>query len=204
MEAREFIEYFKFPYRLNADTLKTLQDLTIDFPYCSGIYTLLAKNHFVVDTAEKSQFLKLSAVYANDRKKLFNFINDIPDENIILNHIPYSIEMTENIEKGDDISLEIAKKESGSKDDLIEKFIREKPGISFKNEDIVSEEEEYLTETSDNENDNEYLTETLTKLYWKQGDRVKAIRCYEKLSLKYPEKSSYFAAQIEKVKKEIL
>lgn len=49
--------------------------------------------------------------------------------------------------------------------------------------------------------ENEHLvTETLAKIYALQGNNSKAIRAYEILSLKFPQKSVYFATLIEKLK----
>ncbi len=44
------------------------------------------------------------------------------------------------------------------------------------------------------------LSETLAKLYAQQGHREKAIIMYKRLGLAFPEKSGYFAAEIDKLK----
>ncbi len=49
--------------------------------------------------------------------------------------------------------------------------------------------------------DNTIATETFAGILERQGHFDKAIAMYEKLSLQYPEKSSFFAAKIEKLKK---
>jgi len=49
--------------------------------------------------------------------------------------------------------------------------------------------------------DDDLITDTLAKIYLAQGFYSRAIEAYQKLSLKFPEKNSYFAAQIEEIKK---
>jgi len=46
----------------------------------------------------------------------------------------------------------------------------------------------------------ELMTETLAKVYVKQGKYKKALLSYKILSLKYPEKNSFFAKQIKAIK----
>ncbi|MBL7827017.1 MAG: hypothetical protein JNJ57_10330 [Saprospiraceae bacterium] len=57
-----------------------------------------------------------------------------------------------------------------------------------------------LAEKSVSEN-KDVISETLAKLFAKQGFREKAITMYERLILAFPEKSAYFAAEIDKLKK---
>jgi hypothetical protein len=81
---------------------------------------------------------------------------------------------------------------------IIDKIIESDPGrIKLGNNKFfvpASEAKQSLLE-------NEHLvTETLAKIYALQGNISKAIRAYEILSLKFPQKSVYFATLIEKLK----
>ena len=82
-----------------------------------------------------------------------------------------------------------------SKEKIIEKFIQEEPRISQPKTSFFSPSE--YAEKS-NTDDNDIVSETLARLYMQQGNIAKARMVYGKLSLLFPEKSSYFAAQIEK------
>ena len=80
--------------------------------------------------------------------------------------------------------------------DLIDRFIAENPKISPSLSDTYSD----ATLDSVTENDS-LMTETLAHVYVEQKKYKKAITAFTILSLKYPEKSSFFALQIEAIKK---
>ena len=83
-----------------------------------------------------------------------------------------------------------------SRKELIDKFILENPSISRPKAEFYNPISVAQNSIIDQEN---IVSETLAKIYEKQGYIDKAISIYEKLSLKYPEKSRYFAAQIERL-----
>ena len=86
---------------------------------------------------------------------------------------------------------------SFTNDDLIEKFIKSNPRL--KPPQVIPEEQEDISLKS-LEEPVDLITEPIAKIYLSQGFADKAISIYEKLSLKYPEKSSYFAGQIQEIK----
>lgn len=75
------------------------------------------------------------------------------------------------------------------------------------NEVISDEDKENDFNGSQNEYDADeesYFTETLAKIYVKQGKYSKAIEIIKKLNLKYPKKNVYFADQIRFLEKLII
>ena len=83
-----------------------------------------------------------------------------------------------------------------SRKELIDKFILENPSITRPKAEFYNPISVAQNSIIDQEN---IVSETLAKIYEKQGYFDKAISIYQKLGLKYPEKSRYFAAQIERV-----
>ncbi len=82
--------------------------------------------------------------------------------------------------------------------DLIDRFISANPRIEAQKEKQYHPPEDISRPFVDEKGG--FVSETLATIYLNQGYYSKAIDIYEKLILKFPEKSSYFAAQIEKVK----
>jgi len=105
------------------------------------------------------------------------------------------IERTDEIESVQDSDATTLDREK--KFDLIEKFIIENPKLkpektTTKNTNLA--EEQMIQPES-------LMTETLARIYVEQKNYKKAIQSYNILSLKYPEKSGFFADQIKAIKK---
>lgn len=86
--------------------------------------------------------------------------------------------------------------EKQKKIEIIDKFIEANPKIA-----PVKENTKIPTNISKSiEEPIHLMTETLAKVYLEQKKYTKAIQAYEILILKYPEKSSFFADQINEIK----
>ncbi len=84
--------------------------------------------------------------------------------------------------------------------EIIDEFILKEPTISRPKAKFYDPIEHAKQSIVDQE---EIISETLAKIYFDQGYFSKSIEMYKKLILKYPEKSSYFAALIEKANNEL-
>ena len=86
--------------------------------------------------------------------------------------------------------------------DLINKFIQKNPKLKpsksiekYENKEDLANQITYSSEA--------LMTETLAKVYLQQNNYQKALQAYKILSLKYPEKSGFFADQIRAINKHI-
>jgi tetratricopeptide (TPR) repeat protein len=117
--------------------------------------------------------LRKCALYVQSRKKLFDILSK--------NKINARLEINQNFNQ----KLTIL--------EWIEKIEKKEDNPSFFS----------ATETAKkslDEND-DFITETLAKIYKEQGHYNKAIDAFEKLILKFPEKNTLFASQISEIKK---
>lgn len=80
---------------------------------------------------------------------------------------------------------------------LIDQFIEVDPTMS---RGKFSEGQNQDLGKKSNHDRDDFVTETLAKIYAQQGNKSKAIKIYQKLSLLFPEKKDYFAARIADLK----
>lgn len=109
----------------------------------------------------------------------------------------YSFEQWLSLSEKKNKEQQASNKENQEK--IIEKFIDKNPKIT------PPKKEERKNQSIDNKRDEvknieNLMTVTLAQLYIEQGKYDTAIKAFKILSLKYPEKSSYFASEIRKIK----
>lgn len=189
------------------ESMVTMQDLvmlgrlTMKYPYCSLFWVLGAKFADLIDSFNKEEWLRKAATYTSDREYLKERIA------IAREHLQREKQQqTERQEKSYDIITEIDsyKEENFSsnptKEELINRFLKiENPKIA---KDESSEENENIDKAirKSAKDDFKVVTETMAKIYLKQGNKEKAMQIYQQLMTSNPKKSIYFANQIEKIK----
>jgi tetratricopeptide (TPR) repeat protein len=214
MTADQLYQYIQSPELLNQESLSCLKEVTERYPAFETGWLLYLKNLKNLYEPSFEQELINGAIRIQDRRKLYLFLNEtnkvtnpsttveaIENKDDIYNIIfpsEYKLEATEKTEETlEEIARSIQKK-PGKGIRLIDKFLEAQPKMpQVKEKETGSPMDSISTQEDVNE---EFVTETLATIYSQQGYYKKAIQIFEKLSLKYPEKSTYFAGQIEKIK----
>ena len=196
------IKILKNPHKISESEAIFIDELVSEFPYFQAARAVQLKNHKNLESFQFEKILNETAVHTNDRRILFDFIE-------------YNSLSQNTSEKNSNTQKALKKTKSKtfvnwleqvnlipidrSNESLtIEKFISKKPKLSIK--DI---EQPVIQENKETQEINKelFVTETLAKLYVKQENYDKAIQTYKILILKFPEKNSYFASAIKKIKK---
>ena len=194
------------PYIIDKDESIYISNILENFPYFQTAHILYSKALQNTKSIRFKSQLKKAAIYSGDRNLLFDIISQQEDLNIskatIKDKLIKEEKKAELHSFLDWISIVQTKKIVRSKkqnsDKIINIFLEKKPKIKNNKQRFFNASENAKKSIVEN---NDIITETLAKVYAKQEHFEKAILAYQKLSLKYPQKSSYFADQIKVIKK---
>lgn len=231
MNTEELIDIIRSG-RNEGEKIRKVELLIEQYPYFSTARVVYTKMLHDTGHSAYPDKLRHNTIFIPDHKQFYRYLNnllslDAPGENQVYQPEQVAIELLEDREEEKknrlatpyyqlenefpdekELSLdELAsewlsnkKKKEQRKDSLIDKFIETAPSISKFSEELPVPPEITATDTNTSM---EFLSETLAKIYVRQQLYDKAIATYLKLSLKYPEKSIYFASQIEKINEKL-
>ncbi|WP_372948715.1 tetratricopeptide repeat protein [Mariniphaga sp.] len=197
MQKETFYNLIENPELLDAETLPELKKLTDEHPSFQAAWLLYLKNLQITGHPDLDSELKKVAPLVADRKQLNRILNS-DSEKSTGNWV-----FEQQLATPSEYIMENSG-ENLSGNNLIDKFLSGQPGPikrgKIQSEDITEKFDNEIVEKSVSESD-ELVTETLAMLYFEQKKYDKALEAFQKLSLKYPEKSVYFASRIEEIEK---
>ena len=175
------------PVKLDGESLQVLEEIVEQFPTFQVGWMLLLQNLYMTKDMRFNQFLEKGAIRVADRRKLYftlygeKYIPQVP----VNNTDPEIEQLSREYQPAYQVVAELLVEENLT--DLAKSIGRKTP---------VPDKQKDKTESS-----GIFVTETLAGIYVKQKLYKEAIDAFEKLVLKFPEKSSYFADRIEEIKK---
>ena len=219
MKTNKILSLIKNPNLINSEDNKFLEKISTEYPFFSIPHILLCRGLLNTESVRYNRKLKLAAIYSLDRKHLFKLITQILNSTKSKERLTFKKKEKRNSDKlNQDLyigkPIKFKEKEEYSftewltitkikkinreekdleKENLIDSFIVNKPRIKAKKNKFFSSTETAKISLIAN---NEIITETLARVYLEQEHFDKAIDAYQKLSLKYPKKSSFFVNQI--------
>ncbi len=213
MNIDRFYAILKNPTLLNKSSLEELCSMVEAYPYASNLHLLYLLNLVDAKDHKSKEYLAIAALYAGDRAKLKYWLDYIKHPPVLTGANVATVSSRVEKDKAALLSLlrqrmktfkaqkedKIANK-TLPKNELIERFLAEQPSISRPDSNSFYNPQQEAIEST-REDVSNLVTETLANIYIQQGLVEKAIGVFEKLILKYPKKSSYFADRIEELSK---
>jgi len=182
------------------------------------IFQLVEAAHYKIKVQQNTEQSKETATGKDNRtiSLIDNFLESIPKEeeeekkekkkrrptpaDAAVDYVAYLLES----EDGDDSESDPEPLKLKGQN-LIDSFINNDGGKI-----VLKETPQFVPEIDNNDNDSGkdndegYFTETLARIYIKQGRYSKALEIIQRLSLNYPKKNAYFADQIRFLNKLII
>ena len=210
MNKNNFIKILQEPNNLSEKEVSFLNEINSEFPYFQTSKAIFLKFLSENEDIKFKKFLRSTAAYTKDRSVLFEFVKKSQNQNekVYFNKNEITNVKIEKTSAKEDIIEEnsfiewlklsnLRPIDRSNETEIIDKFISKEPKLKAE-----LNEKESNNDKADNLSNHEgYMTETLAKLYFNQKNYEKAVQSYKILILKFPEKNSYFADQIKKIKK---
>ena len=210
MVKSEFISKLERIDRVNGQDFDDIKDITRTYPYFQAAKALYLKSLKAVSSIDYNQELKYTAAQTIDRTVLFDLITSesfTVSENTNSNNelgedpIPFKAGDEYSFSEWLKLGSSSSKKEgytiqeSKSSSSLIDIFLKGNPKMPKVEKSSSSPAINPINDS----NIEGLMTETLAKVYLAQKKYENALVAYRILSLKNPEKSSFFADQIKKI-----
>ena len=195
IDKKSFLRVLNNPNKINKDNYKSFLKLSKDYPFFNSVHLI---NLFIskkFSSIEYEKNLKNFSLKFIDRKYLYNILKDdgfFTKKEVI--EIINDLKTTELKNKNSFL-------EWISKTKSVENI---QPSKNFGiDESFISNLKYKQKNKSDKITKEDFMTETLAKVYLKQNKLNEALKAYKILSLKYPEKISLFADQIKFIKNKL-
>lgn len=201
--------YLRNLYQLHhTDFDKELRMASLFLPDRKALFQLIEGLNYRLEPLKKHQPIALKGTEEEDRTNslIDSFLAGIPEEaprrpvpvDASTDYIGYLMQ-TEDVPDAVDTVPRMQHQ------DLIDDFIGQGGRRIVLTEQPDEElQTPVLQEEGNNEENEDYFTETLARIYIKQGRYTKALEIIRRLSLKYPKKNRYFADQIRFLEKLII
>ena len=199
---------------MDRETLYELRTLVALHPYFQTARLLMLQNLFILHDPTFNEELKRAAIYITDRSTLFNLVES-PHYNLPKADVAPTKQKTATIQETvieqplaptSDYTAYLSQMEDDPEtprmkgQDLIDSFLH---APKTHKDDIVADTipPQPLQDTATEDENESYFTETLARIYIKQGKYAKALQIIKRLSLAVPKKNAYFADQIRFLEK---